>query len=789
MKIKYKGIKGCEERTLDLGSAALLQGKNRTGKSTVLFAIHLALLGKLPQLAMGKGGTQDGARIMKAAEDGAFVELEIGEHRIRRVVQATAKKGKVVTVFDGKTGPEAEAAADALCSELIYADFRKLVAAGDKERSDILATYLPQPEDGVKKRWAAGQMLCHIVAALKPQPKKGKPNEPEEAGLLDKDRGNAIMAEAKALADANKAGDCLMEVLSLLKKPTITTADELIGALQKAANAAEETRKTKAKVAAEAAKAMVDDTVLAGRVEELEAKCNAIRSVVADSVGAVNRYNEAIGSARQLEERHESIEAVIEYCSSWAGELGQCQEEYEASVNHLGEIRAGEPKTVDNAKLRTLEDGVSSLERTVAGFEALAIQVPDWEARLARLEAEEKTHTQARPVAPTSDLDAQRDYLRQIELALAEDRGGLSTLRKQNADASAGICPVMGVPCGAGLLEFAAQTEETIKAFEDAIAEKERLQAETKSGLATMQAEHSDYQVKFSKWTKTAEDFERDIRNCRSEYAKALKAKSDRESMQARADGPRRELTLLRKSQDEGQAVWKAYQERLTRQQELVHENMLKLNTAQKASEDLQRAKAELDQVNAQLESLVIPPEPALVDSSELESLEAELRDAHAAQARLTMFEAVDMDKLGIISTIWKAAHKGASEGLSNCIQSATAPVASKITEALNRFGLAGKFHVDLAERSFGLDIGTKTLDIEALSGGEQVLYAAAMLSALPRKGGVRVLTLESAELDDDYLPLLLNGLDIGAFDGVVIASCHAANQVPDGWTVNRMGA
>ena len=140
-------------------------------------------------------------------------------------------------------------------------------------------------------------------------------------------------------------------------------------------------------------------------------------------------------------------------------------------------------------------------------------------------------------------------------------------------------------------------------------------------------------------------------------------------------------------------------------------------------------------------------------------------------------------------SNIWKAAYKGADAGLVACIQAATTPVVDKVSTALKRMGIAGDFYVDLEAKTFGVKTAERLIDVEALSGGEQVLFAAAMLSSLPPKGGPRVMTLEGAELSAKWLSRLLNGLDIEAFDSVIVASCHQPTFVPDGWTVIDMGA
>jgi len=76
------------------------------------------------------------------------------------------------------------------------------------------------------------------------------------------------------------------------------------------------------------------------------------------------------------------------------------------------------------------------------------------------------------------------------------------------------------------------------------------------------------------------------------------------------------------------------------------------------------------------------------------------------------------------------------------------------------------------------------------LSGGQRVLYDAALANALLGKAPHRLLILEAAELDPERLAQALEHMaakNPGA--AIVVNSCHAPAEVPAGWDVVEVGA
>lgn len=75
------------------------------------------------------------------------------------------------------------------------------------------------------------------------------------------------------------------------------------------------------------------------------------------------------------------------------------------------------------------------------------------------------------------------------------------------------------------------------------------------------------------------------------------------------------------------------------------------------------------------------------------------------------------------------------------------------------------------------------------LSGGEKVLFEAALAHALLGKAPHRLLILEAAELDQDRLAMALGHIAAtNPGTQLVINTCHVPAAVPEGWDVVKMG-
>ena len=82
-----------------------------------------------------------------------------------------------------------------------------------------------------------------------------------------------------------------------------------------------------------------------------------------------------------------------------------------------------------------------------------------------------------------------------------------------------------------------------------------------------------------------------------------------------------------------------------------------------------------------------------------------------------------------------------------------------------------------------------RTIPHAGLSGGQRVLFDAALAHALLGDAKHRVLILEAAELDEAHLTLALEHMAAtNPGTQIVCNSCHRPESVPDGWDVVVVG-
>lgn len=75
------------------------------------------------------------------------------------------------------------------------------------------------------------------------------------------------------------------------------------------------------------------------------------------------------------------------------------------------------------------------------------------------------------------------------------------------------------------------------------------------------------------------------------------------------------------------------------------------------------------------------------------------------------------------------------------------------------------------------------------LSGGEKVLFEAALANALLSRSEHRALVVEAAELDQERLAMALAHIAaVNPGTQLIVNTCHRPDVVPDGWDVVEMG-
>ena len=787
MHVSYKSFKG-HDGEYELGRACLLQGENDTGKSSLVAALHFGLTAKIAAMRMGKGDTQDPGRLLKAIDDGGWAEVTLDGTTVRRVLEATAKKARIHTYCDGLEGAEAEAAAARLSGDLLFADFRRLVAAGDKERADILATYLPQPDDAEKRRWALGQMVCHMEAALKPQ-KRGKKIVPALAGRMTKEQATGAREALLSLANANHCRGAVDAVFTHVGALKGKDTEDFVKQMRLIANEADQARKDAEKVAKEAAKDTVDID-LAKEIPKLEKQVNALRSVseqAGDAQKAVDAWHKRDAF---LTERGKTIGIELAEVKVVAAGLDEAKAKAEGDRQSVEKAHHGRPERPELKDRQALADQLKPLANQVTRLGDLADRLEDHREALAGADAAIARQKGKEPVAPEGELGTMRGQKADLDTQVAGWKAEGKAKKEQLDAARAGTCVINKGQCPLDWSEFIDSMVESLNELAAKIREASLGATELGKQIDELEQANEAYHERRTTWVREHMACEESVRTAGAALAESEAAAAKLPGVKKEMAPVARELELLVLANNEYEAKFSSWTEGVSLAQQslkIAQEVLDDAGQAVKRSAELDR---DLKHVSDELRELQAnqPVGMAADGLDDLAGLEDRLREAHAARGRLDVLGRLDVDALTVAATMLKAAHKGAAAGLMACVQAATEPVVGKINEALARMDVPGEFYVDLAAKTFGLIEVGKHVDVEVLGGGKAVLFAAAMLSALPPKGGVRVLTLEGAELHPKWLGRLLKGLDIEAFDAVVVASCHDAVDVPDGWSVINMG-
>lgn len=118
-------------------------------------------------------------------------------------------------------------------------------------------------------------------------------------------------------------------------------------------------------------------------------------------------------------------------------------------------------------------------------------------------------------------------------------------------------------------------------------------------------------------------------------------------------------------------------------------------------------------------------------------------------------------------------------------------PLTDTITDLLAKCGIKAQAFIDLEtptgkpDFSIGWTRDQSRVVLDAMSGGERVLFCAALSAALARKAAplLRVLMIEAAEIDAQRMPGVLTGL-AGLRDeiGNIIVATHLDFEVPEPW-------
>jgi len=243
----------------------------------------------------------------------------------------------------------------------------------------------------------------------------------------------------------------------------------------------------------------------------------------------------------------------------------------------------------------------------------------------------------------------------------------------------------------------------------------------------------------------------------------------------------------------------------LRAQDEFLQDEANKADTALRLAEDgieeATRAKASIKSSHAELARLALDDKDAPVKAKGFDA-EDEARakakaateavnTAREAKARIDMTAEAGVEDAVLRARVLRACHQGAIAGDAAYMRHIGQSVIDRLDSMVQAVGLGEATMWDWTGRTFEVGVvrGDRRIPLIAMSKGEQVLYAAALLGCFPpEQEGLKVLTLEVAEVDSKSLTKLMAALTDTEHDLVVLATCHAPRKNTEGWSHIRMG-
>jgi hypothetical protein len=435
LTVQVEGIKGLSGKW-EIGPRTVLSGRMGAGKSGLLAALHLALLGKVPALGMGPGGTQTPALLRLICDDGATVRITMPDGQvIGRRVEYTPKAARVVALatVDGLTveGEDAQEVIDRYAPDLLFADFDLFLRGTARERKETILRYFPGLEGPDGQRW----MQCEAFAALATVVGGGEESPGSVRHGTDALRGYTTGAKAVCGGDH--------DVLSILLAEDRSMSDKL-EELHEGAKAAERDRQAKVKAVegiASIDRSQVQEragelTSLQERAAELDREWARLEEQQRQAETAADRRAKA--QARMV--RHQDALAKAEAAILMSGLLTEIDKRLAAARGACIAHQATKPAASNRAAVYELDREIAALTRTCdrltdqilgkrkmyddakaaqATHEALGDDCPTcgkpWEkaaeARTAAIDAAIKAQTSAHAEARglKADLDAKRE--------------------------------------------------------------------------------------------------------------------------------------------------------------------------------------------------------------------------------------------------------------------------------------------------------------------------------------------------------------------------------------------
>jgi len=728
MKLQIENIKGINE-TIDFERLNLLQGPNGAGKSGVLAALHLGLLGKVPALGIGNDGAQDAGKLLKISPKGGTVRIQSGDHVIERRIVPTGKKARLETEVhrDGEDF-EGDEALDLLASDI----------APGIVYADFGTLLAATP---AKKK----EMLLRYLPARDEAAAMGWGRVYADTRIMDALHGAKSPSQVRNTSSADAIAEEVKALRDMLlhARPEASKAVETsdhIHAMWDEANDTEALTKdlhTNAKELESARRALATTVAKVAEITEEDAELVAELGALTIAADTAHRHHK---DATAEQGKHEKQRDAVKRCTTRVQEI---MDKGAASKERLAVAKAAKA-TATTAPAAASTGKLDELRKVFNISEVALNAVRESDPKV------DPTLTEKHREASQARSEAQRA----IDAAM---EAGRKAKADRTAAKESGDCPTCGKPLTDATVVEALETElrDLVAVVTEYTALVKTADAELARIGALQMTEQSGIKVRQTAWTKAENAVSKAQRDVDDEEAR-LK----RETAAATASAVRMDQEV---------------------------------EAARKRLEELAQSLKDADADLAQAKTDSVPP----VDADEISRLKhladaakTKADGARDAKSRMDVVRNADLDGATDAAKVAKAAHKGAVEGVNAYVQSLSTPTRDAVSEAMHALGL-GDFVLDVTGREIliGYMRDETYVDLDAMSRGEQVLFAAALLSVLPADGTMKALTMEVAEVAPENLSLLMNWLrDSSTYDVVVLATCHGPAGAADGWKVVTMG-
>lgn len=788
VRVTCEGLKAFD-RDLALSSLNLLLGEPGAGKSTIPEAVRFAALGCIPAL----GGREiDTARILRGVRMAVRVELSDGRWFTRTLARdgsslrqeartswlpasttSTAHGGAIRALF----GDSEEEAAEHL-------DLRELLDASPAQRAAKIDALLSATASTPEAMAAHVEVLA--VARLGKLDERGIPSDPAARKTLVSGLLPALSAGVRAALPP-----AIAATLGELRNKGIPTALERANAEKRTASenvrrrsSAQAELEDRAREAAAPASTLADldrrRQAATDQLAVLKANRDRAANSQAARAAAEAKLKEAKGTTVDHEKVRQGIAEARAHAERWERQAAELQ--VEIPEVPLPELAETDPKTEKAAKAA--------------------------EAKAAKLDAEAK-EIEATPApislpfdaVPSTDGPTEVYRQRKEAVRVASDDPWTKASGLLTALAA------YGFECAGGPLKLAGPFRELVALAKANGADLEKAEAELGEAIRALDAARDARAAAEKRNAEIHEANQRDAKAHGETLARARQVRAEATKLRDQARDIRAKETArvaeLNRDAQAAYAVAVGERSAKVEAQKTRRENLLQraAKTREDADADekaIVAEEAEVEKAQARLDGI------GDVEPFDVGSADQEIADLNKAistiDAQKREVEGADARKRELGSLVEAIAEAQAAEAVWTSIEAALKRVreldlsdrAEPILARMRRFlEGAGRKEVPYLRATktatdFGWRRGGQELSVEALSGGETVLFTTALAAAVIalRAPACRVLLVEAAELGDrEAANQVLAGIQAVAseLDSVIVATC-AEVSTPNGW-------